>query len=141
MGAFLTSLAVAVVIPVVTAVATAAWKLLGKNEWTPDDFVLAFELLIAALVVQLDWVGGDLVAGARSATTPMRLWEAVAIRFGVLVVLGVLLLPMFAAGLRYYTRSNTLTEAVALRISVGAAVVLTLTFLLNYFLWFSLGVG
>jgi hypothetical protein len=140
-GAFLTSLAVAVVIPVATAVASTVWRLLGKNEWTPDDFVLAFEFLVAAVVVQLDWIGGDLVTGAWSGDRPARLWEAIAARLGVLVGLGLLLLPMFAVGLRYYTRSNALTEAVAIRISLVAAGVLMLTFLVNYFLWSSLGVA
>jgi hypothetical protein len=135
MGAFLTSLGAGVVIPVVTAIAAAAWKLLGKNDWTADDFLLAFELLIAALCVQLTFLGGDFAEAARPGPPNTdHLMAQITARVGLLAIVGLLVLPSFAVGMRYHTRHQSLTETVAIRVSVVSGGVLVVIFFVNYYL-------
>jgi hypothetical protein len=133
MSAFLTALASGVIIPTVTAIAAAAWKLLGKNEWIAEDFVLAFELLVAAVCVQLAYLGAAFAIAAEPGPATTELWKQIAVQAIVLAVIAGGVLPLFALGMRGYTRQYDLTATVAVRVSAMAGVILIATFLLNFF--------
>ena len=134
-GPFLASLGDGVVIPVAAAIITGVWKLLGKKEWVPEDFLIAFEMMISAIVVQMTFIGADLVSAASPPKAqPTHLGEAIWIRLGLLSFVAVILLPVFALGMRLYTEQYLLTREVSLRLSVYAAGVLGMIFLSNYFL-------
>jgi hypothetical protein len=135
---FVVSLSVGVGIPIVTAVAAAVWKLLAKiTDYTANDYLLAFELLIAAVSVQLAFLGTDLIGVATpgGTATDDKLVRAMSIRIGLLVVVGLVALPAFALFVRYCAQHDQLTKALAIRVSLIACTILVTMFLANYFLY------
>jgi hypothetical protein len=135
-GSFAASLGSGIAIPVITTVLACVWKLLSKNKWVPDDFLVAVELLVAAICVQLTFIGQDVIEAVTPGYTENhRLAAVMGIRAGLLTAVGVVILPVFAVVLRYHTQQSQLTTDVAFRLSLGACALLVAVFVANYFLY------
>lgn len=136
-GAFAASLGSGVAIPVITTVLACVWKLLSKEgRYVGDDFLVAIELLVAAVCVQLTFIGQDVIqAVSPSLEENKKLAEVIGIRAGLLTAVGLVVLPVFAAGLRYHAQNSQLSTDVAVRLSLAACALLTAVFLANYFLY------